>query len=318
LYRLAEKSDVFLTNFLPDARRRLRIDVEDIRRRNPKIVYVRGSGNGQRGPEAERGGFDSSTYWSRGGIGYALSPPELEHPIRMRSAFGDVMGGLTIAGGIAAALLHREHTGHAPVVDVSLLGVALWNLSIDVAQSKLFPDADTYRYDPDNLPNPVVGMYPTKDGRHLNLTMLQSDRYWSDLCVHLGHPELIDEPRFKDHHARQENSPACIQVLRAIFVSKTLAEWRNQLATVEGVWEPLQTPLEVHDDPQVVANGFITSVDVGNGKHLALAANPVQFDEEPAHPHGAPGHSEHTDEVLLQLGLSMDEIIEHKVSGAIS
>jgi crotonobetainyl-CoA:carnitine CoA-transferase CaiB-like acyl-CoA transferase len=317
LYRLAETSDVFLTNFLPEARRRLRIDVDDIRRRNPSIVYVRGSGHGQRGPEAERGGFDSSTYWARGGIAYAVSPPDLEHPVRMRSAFGDVMGGLSIAGGISAALLRRERTGEAPIVDVSLLGVALWNLSVDVAQAKLFPDAGTYRYDPDNLPNPIVGIYRTRDGRHLNLTMLESDRYWADLCVHLGHPELTDDPRFKDHAARQEHSSECIQVLRSIFESKTLAEWRQQLATVAGVWAPLQTPLEVHDDPQVVANGFLVEPEVGEGKHLAMAANPVQFDEQPPSPHGAPAHGEHTDELLLELGLSWDEVVEHKVSGAV-
>ena len=121
LYRLAETADVFLTNWLPDARRRRRIDVEHIRARNPDIIYVRGHGQGARGPEAERGGYDSSSYWSRGGIAYAVSPPEQPHPVRMRSAFGDIMGGLTLAGAIGAALYRRERTGEASVVDVSLL-----------------------------------------------------------------------------------------------------------------------------------------------------------------------------------------------------
>src|SRR5688572_12300188 len=111
LYRLAEKSDVFLTNFLPDARARLRIEVDDIRKVNPNIIYVRGHGQGARGPEASLGGYDASSFWSRGGICDALTPAGAEQPTMQRAAFGDGIGGMTIAGGIAAALFQRERTG---------------------------------------------------------------------------------------------------------------------------------------------------------------------------------------------------------------
>ncbi|HSS08503.1 MAG TPA: CoA transferase, partial [Acidimicrobiales bacterium] len=199
LYHLAEKADVFLTNFLPPARRRLKIDVEDIRAHNPDIIYARGTGQGVRGPDAEKGGYDGASFWARGGVAMALTPPTLPWPIGQRPAFGDLAGGMTIAGGIAAALFNRQRTGEARVVDISLLGLAAWMLSPDVVASKLFGDVfDTKRFSREDLPNPIVNNYRTKDGRFIALMMLESDRYWADFCRHVDRPELIDDPRFVD------------------------------------------------------------------------------------------------------------------------
>ena len=128
LYKLVETADVFVTNYLPDVRARLGIDVDDIRARNPNVIYVRGSGQGAHGPEAGRGGFDGATFWARSGCAMAFKDPKAEWPVDQRPAFGDVLGGLTIAGGIAAAIARRERTGEPSVVDVSLLGMGLWSL----------------------------------------------------------------------------------------------------------------------------------------------------------------------------------------------
>gem|GEM_PF-6873570 len=121
-----ESADVFLTNFRPQARTKLKIDVEDIRAVNPDIIYVRGSANGQRGPESKRGGYENSTFWGRGGSADILSAPG-EYPTSQPGpGYGDVIGGLTIAGGVSAALFHRQRTGEAVTVDNSLLANGIW------------------------------------------------------------------------------------------------------------------------------------------------------------------------------------------------
>jgi len=319
LYRLAEVSDVFLTNFLPHTRRNLRIDVDDIRARNPRIVYVRGHGQGHRGPEAGRGGYDGASYWSRGAVGDTLTPPGSEWPVGLRPAFGDVMGGLTIAGGISAALYAREKTGEPPVVDVSLLGTAMWQIQPDIVISRVLGMDDVMRFgDRKGSANPLVGTYRTKDDRYIFLNMMQSDRYFPDLARRMGHPELIEDARFANAAARAEHRVEFIECFDGIFGSKTLAEWRDALAESEGVWAPVQRAPELYDDPQVEANGYLRPVTDGHGNDFQLVAAPVQFDETPPDLRSAPQHGEHTDDVLRELlGLDDETIINHKVSGAI-
>jgi crotonobetainyl-CoA:carnitine CoA-transferase CaiB-like acyl-CoA transferase len=317
LYRLVETADVFVTNYLPDVRERLGIDLDQIRARNPKVIYARGSGHGPRGSEAGRGGFDSATYWARAGLAAAFTEPGIEWPIGIRPGFGDLSAGLAMAGGIAAALLKRERTGIPSVIDVSLLNMGLWNLAPDITAAKLFEGLERPVFERDSYPNPLVGYFPTKDGRFLTLMLFQSDRYWPDLCRHLDRPDLIDDPRFDSGAARHKNSRECIHLLRDLFRSKTLDQWCERLATLRGVWAPVRTPLEVHDDPQVAANGYLEEIITANGVTIKVPTNPVQFDLTQPSVRGAPGHGEHTDEVLLELGLTYDAIVAHKVTGAV-
>jgi crotonobetainyl-CoA:carnitine CoA-transferase CaiB-like acyl-CoA transferase len=317
LLRLCATADVFLTNFRPQARRKLRIDVEDIRAANPDIVYVRGSGQGQRGPEAERGGYDGCTFWGRGGPADIISDPD-DYPVMQPGpAFGDVIGGLTIAGGISAALFHRLRTGEAVVVDNSLLATSMWATGASSLAAGLFGIDRMPRGDRTRTPNPIVGTYRTADGRYLSLVMLESDRYWADLVTLLGAPELADDPRFADARARAENSVDCVTTLDGLFAKKTFAEWKEILADAKGVWAPVQTASELLVDPQALANGYIRDVEAKSGTVFRMVPSPLQFDETPPDLTRAPDHGEHTDEVLGELGLDMDAILELKIKGAV-
>ncbi len=316
LHRLVAGADVFLTSFLPAARRKLKIDVEDIRRINPRIIYARGHGQGARGPDAEKGGYDAASFWCRGGICNALTPSEAETVVMQRAAFGDSTGGLALAGGIAAALFKRERTGLGSVVDLSLLGTAMWVMAPDIIASAL-QSAGIPQFTRSDAPNPIVNSYRTKDGRWLFLNMLQPDRFWPDLCRRIGHPELIADDRYKDGMSRFMNRTECVRALDDIFATRTLDAWRLALAEAEGVWAPMQTTAELPTDPQAVANGYLLPVEHADGSTFPLVSNPLQFDETPPSVHRAPELGQHTEEVLLELGLSWEEIARYKEAGAI-
>jgi len=317
LYELAKTSDVFVTSFLPAVRQRLQIDVEHIRAVNPTIVYARGSGQGPLGEDRERPGYDGSVYWGRGGIANALTPPDSKFPIGGRAAFGDLVGGMAIAGGIAAALLQVARGGEPPVVDVSLLGLAMWQLSPDIVASGLYGGDPMPKFSRNATPNPLVGSYRTSDDRFITLMMLQSDRYWAEFCTCIDRPDMITDERFIDGGARFANREECVRTIDEVFASRTYTEWKERLAKLSGAWAPVQMASELVDDPMVRANGYLARVDREDGQSYDLVANPVQWNETPDVLRSAPEHGQHTEEILLELGLDWDAIIAHKESGAV-
>ena len=317
LHRLLPAFDVFLTNIRPAARRRLKIDVDDIRASHPEVIYVRGTGYGARGPDVERGGYDAAAYWMRGGLGAAFTPADAEQPTIQRPAFGDVVGGLTIAGAIAAAMYKRATTGESSIIDVSLLSIGMWQLQPEITHAKLREGMTPHVHDRFAAANPISGTYKTRDGRFIMLVMLEADRYWPDLCRVIGRPELIDDPRFVDMTARRANARACVETLDAIFATRDYAAWCQVLRAAKGVWAPMQTAREVHDDPQVAPNGYLAEVEMTDGSLLPLVPSPAQFDERAVTPLRAPELGEHTETTLMDMGLSWDEIGGLKERGVI-
>jgi crotonobetainyl-CoA:carnitine CoA-transferase CaiB-like acyl-CoA transferase len=315
LHRLVEQADVFVTNLLPGSRARAGVDVDDVRAWNPKIIYARGHGYGPRGEQADRGGFDLAAYWARGGIGDSLSSAPGEYPAIQRPAFGDMYGGFAIAGGIAAALFRRERRGTPSVVDVSLLGAAIWQLAPDIVGAGV-TGQPIPKFDLEQMPNPVASIYRTGDNRFIAVVLLQADRFWTDFCTRIGRTDLIDDPRFDKAGVRFQNRRECIEQLRKTFESEPLAHWEQVLASFDGVWDSFRTAPEMHTDPQVQANGYLPKITDGNGKTFSVAANPVQFDEQPLELTAAPEHGQHTEEILLELGYDWDQIIALKEAGA--
>ena len=219
---------MFLTSYLPSRRKHFGIEVEQIRAANPDIVYVRGSGYGPEGPDADRPGYDGVSFWSRGGIADALTR-ELPEPVMQTPAFGDLMGGLTIAGGIAAALYKRKATGETSIVDVSLLGLAAWAMTPQVTAAMLYGGDPIPTFTHRDMPNPLVGNYRTKDDRYITLMMLQGDKFYPEFMTVIGRTDLITDERFADGHSRFMNRGELIDIMDEEFASKTVDQWREIL-----------------------------------------------------------------------------------------
>jgi crotonobetainyl-CoA:carnitine CoA-transferase CaiB-like acyl-CoA transferase len=319
LYKLAATCDVFLTNKMPSVRTKLKIDVEDIRAHNPSIIYVRGTGQGERGPEADRGSYDMLAYWCRAGVAMGVKQADYDYvPPPPAPAFGDSIGAMTIAGGIMGALYHRERTGEGTTVDVSLLGVGLWSMGAALALS--LQHNVGWAPPPPHTPtgNPLSATYTTKDGKFLAITCLQAAKYWPEACRVVGRPELATDERFADAAAIRENVVAASDAMREAIAGRTVDEWRERFADFSGQWAMVQDTLEAAADQQTVANGYVQECHTADGTPFKLAAAPVQYGGEPAAPRRAPEFNEQGDSILAQLGLDMDTILDLKVRGVVA
>lgn len=319
LYELAKTADVFLSNKLPSVNARLKIDIDDLRAVNPKIIYVRGTAFGPSGPDKDRGGYDMTAFWCRGASAASATPPGMPFIVPQPGpAYGDSMGGMTIAGGIAAALFKRERTGEPSVVDVSLLACGAWAMGAATALSMQSGKPWSMIPSGGGPSNPLVGICKTSDDRWISLVMLQGYRYWADFVQHLGKPELASDPRFDSAEKLSENAAAAREIINEVIASATLAEWTERFATLEGQWAPVQNTLELAADKQVAANGYIVRTATQEGVEFDLVASPVQFDRKPTQTNRAPEFNEHGDELLAELGYDMDRIMELKVAGAVT
>ena len=175
---------------------------------------------------------------------------------------------------------------------------------------------------PEGVPADMVSalrqLYQTSDFRFINLLFLgDDDRDFVDLMQLLGRPDLASDPRFVDAGGRVANSNDMLAILDEVFGSKPLTEWKKILVKARGAWAPIQTPEEIYDDPQALANGFLRYVDYPTGG-FKIPAPPILFDEEAGDVPRAPDFAEHTDAVLSELGCGSEEIARLRALGAVA
>jgi crotonobetainyl-CoA:carnitine CoA-transferase CaiB-like acyl-CoA transferase len=316
LDKLIAGADIFITNQLPKVLRKLALQPEDIFRVNPRIVYARGHGQGQMGPEAEAGGFDGVSYWARAGLAHMLTPPGSPSIVGSRPALGDHPSGTQLAGAICAGLVSALRTGKGVKVDLSLFAGGIWALGPDLAYTSYMGHEPRKVDQTENrAASPMVGAYATADGRFVMLVMLNDDLYWPRMCRALGREELIADERY-DSQPKRIASDELRQIFRDGFASQPLAHWEERLTAEDCIYSKYASPEEVLEDPQAELNGYFPEHPTIKGARLP--ATPAQFDDQPIEiRRPAPGIGEHTDEILRELGVPEAEASKLRELGAI-
>jgi len=316
LYKLVETADVFATNFDPRFVERVKADYDTISKINSKIIYCQCTGYGALGPDRDKPGFDYAAFWARSGIMDRVSEPGAA-PRPQRPGLGDNLCSVAIAGAIGSALFVRERTGVGQKVELNLYQFGVWGIMFDIIAA-LHIGEQIHQTDRRNVSNAMWNTYQTKDGRWVILVMPQSDRWWPQFCQAMGKPEWEKDPRFDTHMKRMEQNLTLIPMVEEIMASKTSAEWEEIIKQYDLVGATIQTPLEVVKDPQAWENDFFTEIEHPSGVKVKLLQTPIKFSKTPASVRSvAPELGQHTEEILLELNYTWDDIAELKSQGII-
>lgn len=301
LEELVATADVFITNLRPDSLEGLGLEPAATAARHPHLVYCSISGYGLRGDDRNRPTYDIGAFWARSGLSMQMAD-EAGNPLNARGGIGDHITGLAALGGLLAAVLEQRATGQGRVVEVSLLRTGTyvlgWDLGLQMTLGKVARAESRARNQA-----PLMNPYRAGDGRWFFLTGLEAGRHIAAVLRALGHPELLDDPRFADAASIRRNRSEVISILDEIIAGAPLEVWEKRFDE-EGVWwAPAQTPSEVVDDPQLLANGGVVEIDGGErGGGQRSVNGPVNFAGSPrTRCAPVPALGQHTDEVLAEV-----------------
>lgn len=320
---LVSESDIFLQNYRKGVAERLGLGYEDLKLVNDKIIYGSGSGYGPEGPDAYKPALDTVGQ-ARSGLMYATGS-DGDDPYPIQGVVADQIGGIMLSWGILAALYARQATGVGQRVDASHLGSSIWLQGLGVSMSMLTahkPASETNltaKPSRDKAYNPISNYYRCKDGRWLMLANLEADRYWPTFSRAVGIEGLAKDKKFIDTVSRAKNNRELIKLLDEVFASKTYKEWDDILSSAgDFIYAPVQQLMELWDDPQVQANKYIVETDHPTLGKVKLANHPIQYSETPSSIRRvAPEIGEHTEEILLEVGYSWDDISNLQDKGVI-
>jgi len=313
-FQLVRQSDVLLHNLRGGAMERLGLDYETLRQVNPAIIYVHASAYGQEGPDTNLGSFDMLAQ-ARGGLMSLNGEPD-DPPLPVPVPIADQVGAIVAAFGIVVALFHRERTGEGQYVNASLLGsqVALQSFNI----SMYYLTRRMPRRQPRGTFGPTWTTYRCADDKYIALGMLE-DRWWPGVCQALEQPELAEDPRYATALDRARNVRELVPYMDSIFVQRPAREWVQRFRELGLLVELVQDYEDIVNDPQVAANGYVVEMEwPGHDEPFYMVNSPLRLSKTPAHIRGmAPAFGQHTEEILLELGLSQEEVTHLEGEGVI-
>lgn len=313
LHRLVARADIFGQNFRPGAAEKNGFGWEELRKVNPRLVYVSISGYGPKGPHAHLPGTDSMAQ-ALGGIAEAYSMPGQKMRTGVVSVADETCAFLAF-GGALAALTHARTTGVGQKVDLSLLGgqIRLMGWTFTTAMWRNQDPITGQARITGTVERPgISASFNDRDGKPL-VFQLVGPEDWQEAMTSLGFYERIKAAGFEklgiiieDIGKRAE----LLALLDELFATGTRADWVERLRGADIVSAPINTLLEASNDPDVVANGYVTHVDHPKHGRLKVHGTPWQFSETPARPGIAPELGEHNDAVLGELGYGAAELAD--------
>ena len=314
--RLANQADVVMTNLVPGRLERYGLTYALLAEQNPRMIYLALTGYGKDGPDRDRLGFDQGPLWARSGILSMMVRPGDVPPLPPSGVGDHATVGLLLSG-ILTALLERERSGRGQEVQASLLGAGLFFLTYPVSGA-LVAHQEPRDKPRTEVVNPLRNFYQTRDGSWLNLMMPQSDRHWPQFCQAIGRPELVDHPRYATAAARTESCVELIALLDEVFLEADMDEWALRLNGVGLLWDPIRSVQQAINDPQVEANGFFTTVEHPTHGAYDTLASPLRFSHSESKVRGpAPELGQHTEEILLEIGYTWEDIATLRAGGAL-
>ncbi len=316
-YALVKRSDVFYTNYRQGLRRKLGVDYQSLCKQNPQIIYVEASGYGPEGQDAEKRAFDVLVQ-ARSGLMMACGDRDSSEPYEIVGAVVDQLAATMTAYAILVGLLAKERTGIGQEINVSMLGSAIHLQALNI-QTSLWRGRQQPRHSRIRSGNAFTNNYKCADGKWIELSDMQYDRFWENVKETLGLPEKEVQELFATPDMRRANNKEFIQLLDSVFARESRDEWvkifkeRAQFA-----WDIVNTVSEAAVDPQVLANKYVTDFQhpiLGDVKIPGMPFGLSKMDTSPMTK--APELGEHTEEVILELGYGWDDIAQMKDTGVI-
>lgn len=316
MHSLLGSADVFVTNFRPGGLERLGLDYPTLASKYPTLVYASVTGLSLRGSETDRQSYDIGAFWARAGIASALSSGSSEPPVQ-RGGMGDHMTGMSAAAGVSAALFHREKSGSGQLVEASLIRLGTYMLGWDHNVTAV-TGVDTEARSRLRQPNPLINCYRCSDGEWLWMLGLEGDRHWPQVVKALDEEGWYNEPKFSTIENRLENAEFLTTKIDEVMSGKTRSEWGQIFDQNDVWWAPVQSTLEVLNDPQARAAGCFVEVPTPDGQTVEMVATPIDFSETKWTVSSAsPELGQDTELVLMELGIGWNQIEELKSLGVI-
>jgi crotonobetainyl-CoA:carnitine CoA-transferase CaiB-like acyl-CoA transferase len=314
LEKLVKWADVLIVNTPHPARKRLKLEYEDVVKWNPRLIYADLTGFGDKGPDADLPGFDITSYWARSGL-LSMTRDAGAPPTWPVAGSGDNATAVGLYSAIVTALYRRERTGQGSHVTTSLLAQGVWSASVSI-QGALSGAKFYGPHDRRNPANAALNVYQAADGTWFVL-LVTPDKV-AAVAKAIGRPDLLTDPRFSDPAKLAANMHELADILDQVFGAKPMAHWSEVLNAAHITFGAVRGPEEVVNDPQLRQNEIIVPIEGAGGKVTSTISSPIQVHGVAKVPaKRGPDLGEHNDQVLAQLGFDAKQIEGFLANGTI-